>query len=168
MAAGFAACGGDSEPPTVAPTPAPTPTPPTVVSEGSYTLPVQEGFINTGRLEFTTTAPGTLDITVDWTDPANSIDLIVSTGICTFDQLNANECELITFSRGTTPKPRNAVLANRPAGSYTQFIGNVGPGDESVSYQIVLRPTGPLAAARRRPVDLTAGDSKRPYGESPR
>jgi hypothetical protein len=128
-----------------------------VITEGSFTLPYSSEIIISGRREFTTSRTGTLEATVDWTDASNSVDVIVTRGICSFDQLNANECDVASFTRGTEPKPRRVALAGQPAGSYTLIIGNEGPGDESVSYQIVLTASATSASA-------AASASGRPRG----
>jgi len=39
------------------------------------------------------------------------------------------------------------------AGAYTLLIGNAGPGDESVAYQVVLSPSAASTASAQRSAD---------------
>jgi len=145
-------CGGDSGGPDCTanpagpgcpPTPPPTPPPPITVAEGESALAFDELL----RVPFETTRPGTLNGTVQWKSPSNGILVIVTNGVCTFDQLLAEQCALISTSLGTTPKPRRFSLSGRSAGPYTLFIGNIGPGDDSVSFRVELNATAAAAAA---------------------
>ena len=141
-------CGGKSGPPDCAENPAgpgcvPTPPPPITVAEGESAL----AFDDLLRVPFETTRTGTLKGTVQWKSPSNGILVIVTNGVCTFDQLLAEQCALISTSVGTTPKPRKFSLSGRSAGPYTLFIGNIGPGEDSVSFQVELNATAGAAAA---------------------
>jgi hypothetical protein len=140
-------CGGESGPDCTenpaGPECHPDPPPPVTVAEGESAL----GFDDLLRVPFETTRTGTLDGTVQWKSPSNGILVIVTNGVCTFDELLAEQCALISTSVGTTPKPRRFSLSGRPAGPYTLFIGNIGPGDDSVSFQIELNATAGAAAA---------------------
>ncbi len=92
---------------------------------------------------FTTAQKGDLDVTVDWTFPEDSIQVLVSTGSCTLDQINGNKCTYITSDvAATTPKPRVLTVKSVAAGTYQLYIGNRGPKTESVSYQIGLTTVG--------------------------
>jgi hypothetical protein len=145
------ACGSSSSStPTTMPTPVPTPPPPVVIQQGGGALP----FDALAMVPFTTTASGTLNVTVDWTLPTNSILVILVRGACSFDQLLASQCTSISATQGTTPKPRKISLSGQAAGLYTLFIGNLGPGDESSSYQVVLNPGGGASATTREPTSL--------------
>jgi hypothetical protein len=141
----LAACGGGggSGPTTPIATPVPTPTPPVVVSQGTGS-PLAAGYV--GSVDVTTTRTGTLDVTVDWTDPANDLDVLLTRGACTFDQLAAYQCTILAYSDSTTAKPEKMHAENAAAGTYSLFVDNVGPGDESVSFQVVLTPTTAAAA----------------------
>ena len=98
-------------------------------------------------IPFTTTLPGTVDVTVDWTFAANDVDVYLARGACSFDQFVADQCQVIAFSESVTAKPEKVSAAGTTAGAHTLFIGNLGPDDESVAYQIVLSPTRAASAA---------------------
>jgi hypothetical protein len=155
LVAGLFACGGSGNdcgknptgpgcipPVTVPPTTLP---PPAVVSQGATTLAVDFAL----RVPFTTTQAGRLDVTADWTFVTNDVDVYLMRGNCTFDQFNAAACDVATFSVSETAKPEKVRLTGAAAGSYTLFIGNVGPTDEAVSYQVVLAPGASSASASR-------------------
>lgn len=126
--------GGGSGPPTSPNTPTPTPAPvTTVVSQGSGSLPVN----NLGAVNFTISAAGRVDVTVDWTFAANDVDIGVFNGTCTATQLVAGSCAPVTVSDSVN-KPERISLANAAAGNYTLGVENVGPSDESVSWQVTL------------------------------
>jgi hypothetical protein len=147
LAALLSACGGSSgptSPPITTPPPTTLP-PPAVVSQGSGTLEVD--FL--ARVPFTTTQAGRLDATVDWTFATNDVDVLLTRGNCTFEQLDAGACDIAVFSVSETAKPEKVSLTGAAAGSYTLFIGNEGPTDEGVSYQVVLAPGASSASASR-------------------
>jgi len=92
---------------------------------------------------FTTSQKGDLDVTVDWTYPEDRIQVMVSGGNCTLDQINGGQCNYIVSSpAATTPKPRVLMVKAVAAGSYTLYVGNRGPQLESVSIQIGLTTPG--------------------------
>ncbi len=141
LALSLAACGGGGGgggPTTPAATPVPTPTPPVLVTSGNgFSLEAEF----TGRVPFTTTRTGNLEATVDWTFAANDVDVLLTRGDCSFDQLIANQCTILVFSVSTTAKPEKIRSDSAATGAYTLFVENTGPGDESVSFQVVLTPT---------------------------
>jgi len=141
-------------PPPTTTLPAP---PPVVLSEGGTALEFDE----LARVEFTSTRAGALNGTVDWTFATNSMLVIVARGACTFDQLIANQCTSVSLSQGTTPKPRTFSLAGQAAGPFVLFVGNLGPTDESIRWQVVLNPSATSAAAAQEPVDLLKVDLRR-------
>jgi hypothetical protein len=166
LALTLGACGGSDETtncntnptgPGCPPPPPPTPPPPIVVAEGGG--PIE--FDAVARVPFDLSRAGALNGTVEWTFPTNSILVIVTRGACTFDQFFALECTIASLSQGTTPKPRTFSLAGQTAGPFTLFIGNLGPADESVRYQLVLNPSATSAAAAQEPVDLSKVDLRR-------
>jgi hypothetical protein len=95
----------------------------------------------TGRVPFTTARTGNLEATVDWTFAANDIDVLMTRGDCSFEQAEAGQCTVLVFSLSTTAKPERIRVESAAAGAYTLFVENTGPGDESVSFQVVLTPT---------------------------
>jgi hypothetical protein len=76
-------------------------------------------------------------VTVDWTFATNDIDVALVRGSCTFEQLEASQCNVVAFAVGTTAKPER-VRASGAAGTYTLFVENTGPTDDSASYQAVF------------------------------
>ncbi|PYQ17498.1 MAG: hypothetical protein DMF80_00460 [Acidobacteria bacterium] len=159
--------GGCSANPTGPGCPAtPSPTPPpvrTIIKTGSCNdIGVDTlCFFN----PFTTTQKGDLDVTVDWTFPEDSIQALVSSGTCTLDQINGNQCSYIaTTPASTTPKPRVLTAKGVAAGTYQLYVGNRGPRTESVSVQVGLT-TGGTASSD---VGTNAGrrEDVRPYAGS--
>ena len=58
-------------------------------------------------------------------------------------------CNFLAFSVSATAKPERLSVPNAPAGTYTLYAANFGPGDESVSFQAVLTPNASnLSAAQ--------------------
>jgi hypothetical protein len=132
----------------------PTPPPPEVVSSLSGAALEAEYM---GRMVFTTARAGALEITVDWTYATNDVDAMIVTGDCSYDQLEADQCSILGVAVSETAKPEKMQIASAPAGTYTIFIGNLGPGDESISYQVVLKASlggsarvQPLPYSRKR------------------
>jgi hypothetical protein len=117
---------------------------------------LRNGFI--AWLPFPTSRAGRLDATVDWTLATNNLDVYLVKGECNYDQLAAGQCEVLTTSESRTAKPETLRYDSAAAATYTIFINNLGPGDESVSFQVVLQATlatpGGVAAAHasREPV----------------
>ena len=141
LATMLVACGSDSV--TAPSPPAPTPPPPFVVSTGSSSL--QAGFV--GRVPpFTTTRAGTLDATVEWTFASNDVDAVIARGDCSLEQFVAMQCQILAFAVGTTAKPEKLTVSGAAAGTYTLLIGNAGPADESVAWQVVLTPSASSAS----------------------
>jgi hypothetical protein len=166
LAAALAACGGSSKTPSAPPpTPPPTPPPPIVVSSVTGgSLPA--GFV--GWVAFTTASAGALDATADWTFAANDVDIYLAQGSCDNTTVFTTSCPVLAFSESPTAKPETAHVASAPAGTYTIFVFNAGPGDESVSYQVVLTPSAtgaaPLTAASRASESLSHQFKTRPRG----
>jgi hypothetical protein len=96
----------------------------------------------------TTTQRGDLDVTVDWTFPDDLIQVMVSFGPCTLDQINSSQCSMVTTSLASaTPKPRVLTLRGMAAGTYQLYVGNRGPRTESVSVQVGLTTGGAASVA---------------------
>ncbi len=146
LALSLAGCGGDSPttPVTPPPTPPPPPPAPSVVSQGvGLSLEAE----TLGRLVFTTIASGTLRATVDWTFSESDIDVGLFGGECSFEQFLAGQCPMIAISASTTAKPE-VITGSAPVGTYTLFIENTTPRDETVSYQVVLTPSASASASK--------------------
>ena len=136
---------GSSTTPTPIPTPAPTPPPPiveTIVSSGSGTVPNRV----LAFIPFTTSAAGRIDVTVDWTFATNDVHVYLVRGDCTFEQFVARQCTIVTFSESTIAKPERLTAPGSSAGNYLLLIGNAGPADESVAFQVVLTTGGATSA----------------------
>jgi hypothetical protein len=132
------ACGGGSGSPTATPTPTPTPVPtplPPVTVAQRTDFQLQANYIM--WLPFPTSRAGLLEGTVDWTSVANDLNAYLVRGECNYDQLVAGQCETLVSSEGTT-KPETLRYQSPQASTYTIFIHNRGPGDESVSFLVTL------------------------------
>jgi len=154
------------------PTPVPTPTP-TPTATGSPMLIDEDNFSGLGAqflagIPFDTTTSGTIEATVDWTFARDNVEVYLVRGECTIDQFNNDTCPFAAFSESPTAKPERIRATNQNAGSFTLYIGNRGPDEEAVSFQIFLTPgPGGASAGTRRTVRVRAGH---PYAEilSPR
>jgi hypothetical protein len=154
----------DASTPTPSPTPAPTPTPsptptPTttstsVVDAGSSSLAV----LTLLSVPFTITAAGTIGATVDWTFSTNDVDLFLTRGTnpCAAAQFNNSTCPFLDSATSATTQPETVSVPELTAGAYTLYIGNFGPTEESVGFQItlttssgasVLAPAAPVSPA---------------------
>ncbi len=164
-AAALAWLGGCGDGGTTPPTPVPTPTPApvrAVVAQGSFRIS-EPGSDHThyNDASINTAATGTLDITVDWTYPTNTLWMYVAEGNCTdFSNLDCPGgptcgCRFSVTSQVETPKPRVLTAANASPGVRTLIVWNLGPKEESVSYQAVLTTTvAGVAASASTPTAL--------------
>ena len=151
IAIGLSACDGKgpcgSNPAAICTPPPPTPPPApvkTVVTEASIaSLPLN---YVAGRY-FSTSATGTIDVTVDWTFAEDTVHVWLAKGQCTFEQFEADTCQYATQSLASRPKPRILSVPAATAGMYTLIVANWGPKDESLSYQIVLTSVSGASAA---------------------
>ena len=147
-----AACGGSGSGPTATPTPTPVPTPlpPVIVAQRTaWALPAN--YI--GWQPFPTSRGGLLEATVDWTSEANDLNAYLVKGECNYDQLDAGQCDVLVVAE-TRSKPETFRYESPQASTYTLFITNEGPADESLSFQVVLRAT--LAGSARDAVPAPA------------
>ena len=107
---------------------------------------------------FTTSQRGDLDVTVDWTFPEDVIQVLVSNGSCTLDQINANQCTFISSSAASaTPKPRVLTIKGVAAGTYQLYVGNRGPKTESLSVQVGLTTPGTASSSAATRVESAIG-----------
>ena len=140
------ACGSDSV--TKPPPPPPPPTPPpvvrTLILEASFSG-LEEAML--ARVPFDTSSTGTIEATVDWTFATDDVDIYLVRGTCTLDQFNTSTCPFVTFSQSASTKPERISAGNQAAGSYNLYIGNRGPAQESVSFQIFLVTGGSASSA---------------------
>lgn len=138
---GLAACGGDSNPagPGAAPRPTPAPTPvTTTVRQGSFTGLLPNFLL---PVVFSLSVGADLEAITDWTFATNDVDLILTRGNNPCDngnnQVDFALCTVIASETSASAKPERLRLAGASAGTYTLYIGNVGPTTESLSYQIL-------------------------------
>jgi hypothetical protein len=90
------------------------------------------------HFDFSVPDSGRLDITLDWTTPANAFGIyLVPVNTCTLAEFNARSCDFLVRSESTM-KPRKISVANFNAGNYRWLIANFSNNDESISYQFVL------------------------------
>jgi len=150
VAAGCGGGGGGSSTspnPVATPTPAPTPLPPLVVAERTgWALPPD--YI--GWLPFPTSRAGILEATVDWTSEKNDLNVYLVKGDCNYDQLYAGQCQTLA-SAETNSKPEKLRYDSTQASTFTIFVDNVGPGDESLSFQVVLSASLSSSSAEGSP-----------------
>lgn len=158
LVAGFSAvlsaCGGGSNTVSAPPTPVPTPTAPPqrVVAERSgVALPVDRAIYRS----FDTTFPGALDATVDYTYADTRLLLWLAKGLCTPDLAQIEQCNYVATSFAG-PKPRKLSATGTTAGQYTLIIGNFGPQDEAISYQVVLTPNAGAAMLGRQEAEVVS------------
>lgn len=132
------ACGGGDGSPTTPVTTTPTTTlpPPSVVLQDSHSIEASWLY----WWYFTTSRTGTIDATIDYTYVTNQIVVWIAKGSCPGESLAANQCDIAATSFAGS-KPRKVSVTGAAAGSYTLLIGNAGPQDDSVSFQVVLTPT---------------------------
>jgi hypothetical protein len=77
------------------------------------------------------------------------VDVALVRGDCSSEQFVAQQCPILAFSVSTTAKPEIIRTDGAAAGTYTLFVENTGPTDESVSYQVVLTPSATGVTASR-------------------
>lgn len=65
---------------------------------------------------------GILDFTVDWTFKDTYMDVAFGTQACSFAELNTKKCPFVTFTEGTTPKPRIVTTQLLPVGQYYLYL----------------------------------------------
>lgn len=75
------------------------------------------------------------------------MDVYLARGACSLDQFVTNQCTVVTFSESPIAKPERLSVPNAAAGAYVLLIGNRGPTDESVAFQVVLTTGGGASAA---------------------
>jgi len=113
-----------------------------VVAKGSLTIspyipPGASPRNWSGWVPFTTEMPGRIDVTVDWDSPLNRIDFSGYERHC-----NAiGSCRMIRMIiRQYNVKPLTSTFDSprTPPGDYTVRIDNLGPGEETVRFEVRL------------------------------
>ena len=84
---------------------------------------------------------GLIDASVDWTLTTDNVDVYIANESCTVEQFNKGSngtCRFYGYSESTSAKPEVVGASQMRPGYYTLLIGNRGPDEESVSYQIFV------------------------------
>lgn len=136
--------------PNCVPIVADTPCTQTVVDAGNGPADAGTAYYN----DFSVPESGRLDITVDWTDPANRLAVwVVPVHTCPIEELNARSCSFLVRSEpsAASAKPLKIAMPNFNAGNYTWIIGNPSASRESIAFQFVLSKGTCAAIAGRAP-----------------
>ncbi|PYQ40706.1 MAG: hypothetical protein DMF77_17785 [Acidobacteria bacterium] len=98
---------------------------------------------------FTTTAAGSVGITVDWTFATNDVDIFLARGSepCTLQTFNDRSCGFIATEESFSMKPEKLTIPSLAAGTYSLYIANFGDTDESVAWQVTLTSTSASSAS---------------------
>jgi len=157
----LAGCSGGSSvtnPATPAPTPSSGPIR-TVVAQGGFTLsaPESDGTTFFVTRSLSTSMVGTLEVVVDWTFATNTLWMYITEGDCTGEQFENVDCpgptcacRFSVVSEVGTPKPRVLTVPSATAGTRTLIVWNLGPREDSGSYQVVLTSAGAASASTPR------------------
>ena len=132
---------------TTPPTPPPPPAPVTVVVAQGSLSGLEPG--GAAMAPFTTDRSGTLEVVLDWTLASNNLDLVLTRGECTPEQLIALECDVAAIASSPTAKPERASVGSADAGAYVLFVANRGASAETFSFE--ARLTTVTAASKPRP-----------------
>ena len=161
MIATLATCGGGPSTPTVSPS-APAQQVRTVLGNADFTLLA-------GRATFKAidNPPlGMMDVTVDWGNSANRIDVYWTDGRCPgFPNLQAGQCTVLARAEGVT-KPKRLTFNNTTANAvYNFWIYNAGSTTESGALEVAITTNGPIVVAS--PTPLPGGGSNDPRSGLP-
>jgi len=126
-------CSKNPAPPGCVAPPTPWPFGKTVIAEGRLSGLAPNRLT---AVPFRLPTVGLLDATVDWALTTDNVDVYITYGSCTVDQFST--CHFVAYSESTSAKPELVGVSQVRAGEYTLFMGNRGPAEESVSYQIFL------------------------------
>jgi hypothetical protein len=106
---------------------------------------------------FDISGTGTIDATVDYTYSDTNLLVWIARGSCTPQQFVDDVCQFVATSFAGS-KPRRVTATNQTAGTYAFLVGNMGPHDESISYQVVFTQTSTAGAP-------PSASSAKPSGE---
>jgi len=134
LAALLPACGGGGGSVTAPPAPAPPAPVTTVIEEGVIQLGPNR--VTWGNVQ--SAWNGRLEVVVDWTSPGNNLDVVLTRGVCDFEQLQAAACILMGAAESLTAKPERITVDNAVNGTFTLFVTNRGPGTESFTYRVAV------------------------------
>ena len=96
---------------------------------------------------------GMMDVTVDWGNSANRIDVYWADGRCPgFPQLQAGQCNVLARAEGVT-KPKRLTLNNTtPNAVYNFWLYNAGTTTESGALEVGVTTNGPVVVASPTPL----------------
>jgi hypothetical protein len=137
---GFGACSDDTPtattPPPATPTTTTTTQPPaTVLVQGSEPIPARQVWF----IDVTVPRAGRVEVTVDYGSASNQILLWLTDRQCSFTLFDRDDCDYLVKSL-EGPKPRTMSASNVQPGTYTLFVANDGPGDETITYRVTVTP----------------------------
>jgi hypothetical protein len=86
------------------------------------------------------------EATADWTSGSNTLWMWVANGVCTAEEFAkpecpseaACQCQFAIRSEAGTPKPRVLAIPNATAATRTLIVANLGPGEETVTYRVMV------------------------------
>ena len=149
MIATLATCGGGGpSTPTASPS-APAQQVRTVLGNADFTLAA-----NRSTFKAIDNPPiGMMDVTVDWGNTANQIDVYWTDGRCPgFPNLQAGQCTVLARAEGVT-KPKRLTLNNTtPNAVYNFWIYNAGTTTESGALEVGITTNGPITIASPTPL----------------
>jgi hypothetical protein len=163
MIATLATCGGGGpSTPTASPSAPPVQQVRTVLGNADFTLLA-------GRATFKAydNPPiGMMDVTVDWGNAANQIDVYATDGRCPgFPNLQAGQCTVLARAEGVT-KPKRLTFSNTVANAvYNFWIYNAGTTTESGALELAITTNGPITVAS--PSTLPGGGTTDPRTNLP-
>ena len=89
--------------------------------------------------DFSVPTSGTLHITVDWTSPADDLDLVLSNPACDAIAFAAGACKIFAIEQSNL-KPARLTLATTATG-YRLFVVNRGPSEETGTVVVTVTQT---------------------------
>ena len=109
---------------------------------------------------------GMMDVTVDWGNAANRIDVYATDGRCPgFPNLQAGQCTVLARAEGVT-KPKRLTFSNTTANAvYNFWIYNAGTTTESGALELGITTNGPITVAS--PSTLPGGGTTDPRTNLP-
>lgn len=91
-------------------------------------------------VEVTVSGSGTVDATVQWTFPANDVDLFLTDRNCNATSIfNLGNCNILARADSFTNKPE-VIRVTASTGVYRLYVYNDGPGSESGTLVVGFTP----------------------------
>src|SRR5882672_1683686 len=148
MIATLATCGGGGpSTPTASPS-APVQQVRTVLGNADFTLRAGSATFKA----YDNPPLGMMDVTVDWGNTANQIDVYATDGRCPgFPNLQAGQCTVLARAEGAT-KPKRLTFSNTVANAvYNFWIYNAGTTTQPGAVEIGITTNGPITIASPTP-----------------